>query len=156
MGLFSDSPDEKYAKYLKWFAENVKDQNNWSWMRADRDCQNWSSENTQPIPYERGEALAMMGDMKALHKALGKKIEANHKKYDNMSKYINGDPDQGTINPEYQQNMKALKETQEEIKRSYGTSHELSAKQIKKMSDKNLEAEKAKGDGVWVSMSQWE
>jgi hypothetical protein len=164
MGLFGDSPQEKYQKYLNWFADNVKDPNNWSWMRADRDCQNWQTKNGDgkpidpgtPIPYSMGEALFMMGDPKKMAKALSKKIESNHKKYTEMSKYINGDPDQGEINPEYQENMKVLKATQEEIKRSYGTSTELSNKQIKKMVDKNKELEQQKKEGMWVPLSQWE
>lgn len=164
--MWQKTPDQKYQAYLTWFDEQVSDPSNWPMLRADRDCANWhtsiqddegnlkSINPGKPIPWDRGMALYKMGDPKAMQAVLSKKIESNHQKYTQMSKYINGDPKQGTYNDEYANNYKALKATQEELKRSYSVYTNLTPEQIKKVNDKHQDAIQPKEQ--WRDLSMWE
>lgn len=137
MNLFGKSPDQKYADYLSWFETQVANPDNWDWLRADRDCANWAYLE-KPEPYGRGEALLMMSDPKAMAKAMSHKLEVNHQKYNEMSKYINGDPKQGLISPEYVARFENTKKLRELLTKYTGSAEFASDElfRLKQLADK--------------------
>jgi hypothetical protein len=120
---FPKNPHKRYEHYLKWFEEQVADEANWPTLRADKDCANYMAHDEdgnpidpgKPIPYSRGEALFKMIDPKKFEKQMKLKLAANHQKYNEMSQYINGDPIQGKLNPEYVKRFEDTKKLKEQL-----------------------------------------
>lgn len=123
--MFGLSNRDKYEKYLAWFSDQVKDPNNWDDLRRDHDCSNnsqsdWEN-NTTPLPIGFSEACFRFSDPKKMQKAMSKKLEANHKKYTDMGQYVNGDPRQGKLNPEYLARFENTKKFKEQMAKYMGS-----------------------------------
>jgi len=159
--------ETKYKKYLKWFEDNVKDESNWSWMRKDRDCQNWETSDQdiegnltpkdpgKPIPWDMSTAIFMMSDPKKMAKALGRAIGSNKKMYDEMSQYINGDPKQGTFNKEYAKNYENLKILQAEMNKQYSVYTQFHPDHLEAIVEQHMEKHKEVTE-EWRPLSWWE
>jgi len=131
--MFGKTPKEKYQHYLDWFANEVLDPSNWAQMRKDQDCANWQTQIEdidgnltpldpgKPVPWDYSMALFKMSDPKKMAKAMVAKKASNFQKYTEMSKYINGDPKQGTFNLEYARNYDTLKAVQQAMKTYSGS-----------------------------------
>ncbi len=151
--MFGKSNQQKYNDYLNWFADNVKDQSNWGWMRADKDCQNYNDKDSKPVPYEFGEAMFLLGDPKAMAKAIEKYQVRTRAKIEESYKYVGGNKENGLINPEYVRNNEARIATNKELAKSYGLTP--TDAQMKETIEKHKPAEPTEADH-WVPMSQWE
>ena len=152
--MFGLSPDQQYQLYLQWFQEQVKDSANWSVLRQDKDCANYTDLDSPPVPYARGEALFRMGNPKQMHKMIERYHERTTAKMRESYKHVGGNPDNPLLNPEYVRNMEVLKKTQEDLKRSYSVYAELTPKQIKE-SYRQQEAI-VNPEPKWVELTFWQ
>jgi len=152
--MFGRSDDEKVAKYLAWFAEQVADPANWDMLRNDKDCANYMHPEQTPIPYDRGEILFRHGNPKIMQRMLSKNRQKQRDFVKDMSQYVGGNPANGLINPEYVKNEEIRQKTNEDLKKSYSVYTELSTKQIKDVQEEQRASYEPQGK--WVEMSMWE
>lgn len=148
--MFAKSPNQKYQDYLDYFTVQVADPANWDALRADRECTNWACPEEAPVPLMRGEALFRMGDPKKMAKAVLNKREQRRLHYAELSQYVNGDPKQGKLNPEYLARFENTEKLRQMLK-NYSGSPEAASDLLFKM---KKEADEAGQDFSHYALTQ--
>ena len=96
---------QKYAMYLADFDRDLK-LGNYEKIRSKM----FRSDKYIPEPLTFGQWCLEHPDIEGLQRGMRRNRQRNHEKYDHMSQFINGDPAQGRINPEYLANAEAARE----------------------------------------------
>ena len=150
--MFGKSNQQKYADYIKWFEEKVADPNNWGWMRADKDCENYQmtsgpdgtpSDPGTPRPYSYNEACIRFMDPKVWSVALGKNRAKQRAFVQEQFKYVGGNSANGLLNPEYIKNEEKRIAYNKELHKSYSVHHEVTPRELEAVAMKNPQVQGA-------------